>query len=117
GLTIEYASDVMGDAGSCFAAPQSRQFAEERERCFTPDCRKRVSVKEKEGCPAMERFEKIDQFEQGNGYWPLAFPVCFARSSSFRINSMLCSTSFARSSVDADDRLSTPVFDKSGSGL
>ena len=45
------------------------------------------------------------------------FPVRRARRSSFRVKAMLCSTSLARSLVDADDSVPVPVFEKLGSGL
>ena len=45
------------------------------------------------------------------------FPFRRARFSSLRVSSMLCFTSFARSTVDADDRLPVPVLEKLGSGL
>ena len=67
--------------------------------------------------PAMIGAEVVERFSERQGLEAEGFPLCCARCSSFRVNSMLCSTSFARSSVDADDRLPTPVFDKSGSGL
>jgi hypothetical protein len=44
-------------------------------------------------------------------------PLCFNRSIAFRILAVLRASSCARSSVEADDKLPTPVFDKSGSAL
>ena len=44
-------------------------------------------------------------------------PLACARSLSFSINTVLRATSLARSSVEAGDKLPTPVFEKSGSGL
>ena len=48
---------------------------------------------------------------------PEDFPLSRARCSSFRVKSVARSTSFARSSIEADDRLPVPVFEKSGSDL
>ena len=84
---------------------------------FPSDRGKRVAVEEQEGCPAMEGAELLDTFCERQCLGSERFPVFCARASSFRVNSMLCSTSFARSSVDADDRLPVPVVEKLGSGL
>ncbi len=65
----------------------------------------------------MEGFQEVEGVPDGDGLVPLGFPLCRARCSSFRVNSMLRSASFARSSIDADDRLPVPVLDKRGSGL
>jgi hypothetical protein len=75
------------------------------------------AVEEKERSTAMKPAQTIQCFDEGQDLWSERFPVLRARASSFRVNSMLCSTSLARSSVHADDRLPVPVFDKSGSGL
>ena len=44
-------------------------------------------------------------------------PLSFARFLSLSIKAVLRASSCARSSVEADDKLPVPVFDKSGSGL
>ena len=46
-----------------------------------------------------------------------SFPFLLARALSLSINAVLRAASCARSSVEADDKLPTPVFEKSGSGL
>ena len=49
---------------------------------------------------------------------PLPFlPLDAARFLSLAIKAVLRASSCARSSVEADDKLPTPVFEKSGSGL
>jgi hypothetical protein len=65
----------------------------------------------------MEPTKRIQSFGERQDLRAECFPFLRARFSSFRINSVLCSSSLARSSVDADDRLPVPVFEKSGSGL
>ena len=65
----------------------------------------------------MKGAEIVNRFSEGQGLEAEAFLVRCARFSSFRVSSMLCATSFARSSVDVDDKLPIPVFEKLGSGL
>jgi hypothetical protein len=77
----------------------------------------RRSIEEKKRGAAMLLFQVVERVEKSQGERSLRFPAFRARLMRFRVKSMLCSTSFARSPVDADDRLPTPVFDKSGSGL
>ena len=52
---------------------------------------------------------------QGLGVGP--FPAFSDPVMSFRVMSKLSFSSFARSSVEAGDKLPVPVFDKSGSAL
>ena len=59
----------------------------------------------------------VVDFGKGQVLVPDFLPAFRTRCSSFRVSSMLCSTSCARSLVDAGDRLPVPVFEKSGSGL
>ena len=108
-LAIEHAGNVVRH--------RKREVAEQSEREFPPDCGKRVAVEEKKRGLAMKLTETIQRLSESQDLRPDCFPLLRARTSSFRVNSMLCSTSFARSSIDADDRLPVPVFDKSGSGL
>ena len=65
----------------------------------------------------MKMPQLIEEFCQAQRFALDFFPFLRARDSSFRVNAMLCATSFARSLVDADDRVPTPVFEKFGSGL
>src|SRR5712671_1378994 len=75
-----------------------------------------VAIEKQKGRLAMEAAELIEAFCERQDLELEGLPVCRARASSFRVNSMLCSTSFARSSIDADDRLPVPVLEKLGSG-
>lgn len=66
---------------------------------------------------AMKGAELVERFGERQRLAAERFPFRRARRSSFRVNSMLCASSFARSSVDADDSDPVPVFEKFGSGL
>jgi hypothetical protein len=46
-----------------------------------------------------------------------ATPLCFDRAKTLRILAVLRASSCARSAVEGDDKLPTPVFEKLGSGL
>jgi hypothetical protein len=81
------------------------------------DFRKGVAVEEKERGFPVKGAKAIKGLAQRQGLAAERFPLCRARCSSFRVNSMLCATSLARSSVDADDSVPVPVFEKFGSGL
>ena len=61
--------------------------------------------------------EEGERFLQRGFYDPSIVPLSPDCRKAFRILAVLRSTSFARSSVDADDRLPVPVREKSGSGL
>jgi hypothetical protein len=93
------------------------KVAEQRQRQFAPDGGKSISIEEKKGRAAMIRAKLVEDFAQRQDFAAELFPVCCARCRSFRVKAMLCATSFARSSVDADDNEPVPVFEKSGSGL
>jgi hypothetical protein len=72
--------------------------------------------KEKGGAP-MKVPEKIYGFGEGEDLRLLFGPFRCARFLSLAIKAVLRASSCARSSVEADDKLPTPVFEKSGSGL
>jgi hypothetical protein len=107
----------MADDGGDFPFAAGMKVAEQRERKFAPDGGESVSVEEKKRRAAMIGAETVQSFAQRQRFEAEVFLVCCARRSSFRVNSMLCATSFTRSSVDADDSEPVPVFEKSGSGL
>jgi len=107
----------MGNGRRDFTQTASWQFAEQHQRQLTSDCGEGIAVKEKEWSFSVEALQEVERFSEGENRKPPLFPLRFARSSSLRINAVLRSTSFARSSVDADNRLPVPVLDKSGSGL
>ena len=116
-LAVKHAGNVMADHRGNFPFAAGMKVAEQREREFAPDGGKSVSVEEKKRGAAVIGAEAVERFAQRQRFEAELFPVCCARRSSFRVSSMLCATSFARSSVDADDSEPVPVFEKSGSGL
>ena len=107
----------MGYGGADLAFASRHQLAKQSKGEFAPDGGKGITVEEKEWRLAMKTEQAVQGFGESQDLRAESFPFLRARASSFRVNSMLCSTSFARSSIDADDRLPVPVFDKSGSGL
>jgi len=61
--------------------------------------------------------QKIQRFSKRQGLGVGTFPAFSDPVMSFRVISKLSFSSFARSSVEAGDKLPVPVFDKSGSAL
>ena len=61
--------------------------------------------------------EKLYRFGEGEDLGLLFRPVFCARLLSLAIKAVLRASSCARSSIEADDKLPTPVFEKLGSGL
>ncbi len=61
--------------------------------------------------------EKFYCFTEGEDLCLLFCPLASARRLGLSIKAVLRASSCARSSVEADDKLPTPVFEKSGSGL
>jgi hypothetical protein len=73
-----------------------------------------ISVEEKEWGAAMALRRK-SMFPREDLL--LCRPLACARFLSLSIKAVLRASSCARSSIEADDKLPVPVFDKSGSGL
>lgn len=107
----------MTNDGRNFPFAAGMKVAEQREPKFASDSGESISVEEKKRRAAMTGAETVKAFAKRQRFEAELFPVRCARRSSLRVNSMLCATSFARSSVDADDSEPVPVFEKSGSGL
>ena len=61
--------------------------------------------------------QEFYRFGERAGFGLPAAPFRFNRSIALRILAVLRASSCARSLVEADDKLPTPVFEKSGSGL
>jgi hypothetical protein len=78
---------------------------------------KSIAVEEQEWSAAMILSEELYEFAEGEGLLSFAFPLAAARFLSFSTKAVLRASSCARSSIEADDKLPTPVFEKSGSGL
>ena len=93
------------------------QVGEDRGGDLSPNVGKGVAVEEKKGSAAMAVPKECYGFFEGEGGVLLVSPLSCCRSLSLSIKAVLRASSCARSSVEADDKLPTPVFEKSGSGL
>ena len=82
-----------------------------------PNVGKGVAVEEKEGSAAMAVPQERYDFVEGEKGVSLGLPFACCRRLSLSIKAVLRASSCTRSSVEADDKLPAPVFDKSGSGL
>jgi hypothetical protein len=107
----------MGYGGDDFTSAAGGKFSEKRGDDLARDIRKGVAVEEEERSLAVAVPEKLDQLFEGARLTLPFLPFTAARFLSFSISAVLRASSCARSSVEADDRLPTPVIDKSGSGL
>jgi hypothetical protein len=116
-VAVQHAGDVVGDGGGEFAAAHRREFGKNRVADSSADVGKSVAVEKKKWSRPVEMAEGVECLEEGGIGQAEAFPMPLARSSSLRINSVLRRTSLARCSVEADDKLPTPVFEKRGSAL
>ena len=65
----------------------------------------------------MTVIKEVERFEKRQAFLARFFPFNADLLVSFRIMAVLSFSSFARSLVEADDRLPAPVLDKRGSGL
>ncbi len=117
GFVIEHASNAVGHRGHHFAAAGGGEFGEDRSHELASHVGEGVAVEEKERGAAMTMPQEFYGFVEGEDLWLLCFPLAAARFLSLSIKAVLRASSCARSSVEADDKLPTPVFEKSGSGL
>jgi len=78
---------------------------------------RKMIEEEEERCPAMKGAKLVKGFGECQCFEPEIFPPRRARALSFRVNSVPYATPFARSAVEADHKVPTPVFEKLGSGL
>ena len=116
-LTIQNPGDVMRRERCGFAPAASRQVGEQNINQAAANFGKGVPVEEQERRGAMAAEKKIERFEERQRLATALFPLDPDFLVSFRIMAVLSFSSFARSFVEADDRLPTPVLDKRGSGL
>lgn len=114
---VQDARDAVGDGGSYLSAARRREFGKDRGGNLTSDVGEGVAVEEKERGEPVAVAEELYRFVEGEDGAALLLPLSCCRFLSLSIKAVLRSTSFARSSVEADDKLPTPVFDKSGSAL
>jgi len=107
----------MGHRGYHFAPAGGWELGEKRSRDLPSHVGEGVAVEEEEGGAAMAVPQECYGFCEGEDLALLLFPLAAARFLSLAIKAVLRASSCARSSVEADDKLPTPVFEKSGSGL
>jgi hypothetical protein len=114
---IQDARDTVGNGGGDFAKTGVRDVRENSPSNLTAHIGKGIAVEEqKRGAPSAVS-EELYGFVEGEDGAALFFPLSRCRFLSLSIKATLRSTSFARSSVEADDKLPTPVFEKRGLGL
>jgi hypothetical protein len=107
----------VGDGGGDFAAAGRGEVAEQGIANPPAEIRKGVSIEKQERRGFVLAAQEVEGFEERKSGQPDFFPADLARASSLWISAVLRSTSCARSSVEADDSVPTPVFEKLGSGL
>jgi hypothetical protein len=106
----------VGDGGSDLTEPDRREIGKQGGGEAATEVGKRVAVEEEKRRPPMAMPKEIERLLEGvYGRLP-APPFRRDRFVSFRIRSVLRATSFARCSVEADDKLPVPVLEKRGSG-
>ena len=111
------AGDVVGNGRYDFAAATCGQIGKNR-RCDLPaNISKGVAVEKEKGGAAMALPQEFYGFGEGEDLLLLFRPFACGRFLSLSIKAVLRASSCARSSIEADDKLPTPVFEKSGSGL
>ena|SRR2546426_5584071 len=103
--------------GVTFVAARQGQVREEHVNQSAGDFGEGVAVKEKKRRGAMTAKKEVECFEKGQRLVTRFFPFVPDLLMSFLIMAVLRASSFARSAVEADDKLPTPVLDKRGSGL
>jgi hypothetical protein len=107
----------MSHRGHYLASASGRQVSEESRHDLAADVGKSVSVEEKKRGGTMKLAKNFYGFEQGEDLVLFCCPLSCARFLSLSIKAVLRASSCARSSIEADDKLPTPVFEKLGSGL
>jgi hypothetical protein len=107
----------MGHRRHHFALACGWEFSKERSGELASHVGEGVAVKEEEGGAVMTLPQEFYRFFEGEDLALLFFPLAAARFLSLAIKAVLRASSCARSLVEADDKLPTPVFEKSGSGL
>jgi hypothetical protein len=107
----------MGYGGHDFTAATGGQISKKCGHDLPCDIREGVAIEEEERGAAMTVPEEFYEFGEGEDLLLFFFPLASARCLSLAIKAVLRASSCARSSVEADDKLPTPVFEKSGSGL
>jgi hypothetical protein len=117
GVVVEHAGDAMGHRRHHFAPAGGGEVRKDEVNDGSPHVGERVAVEKEEGGAAMTLPQELYGFVEGGDFRLPAPLLCFKRCIALWILAVLRASSCARSSVEADDKLPTPVFEKSGSGL
>lgn len=107
----------MSDGRHDFPTASGGQVGKEGGNDLTSHIGKRVAVEEQERGPLMKPAQELYEFGEGEDLRLLLRPFACTRCLSLSIKAVLRASSCARSLVEADDKLPTPVFEKRGSGL
>ena len=107
----------MGDRRHDFTAAARGQIGEKSCDYLAGNIGKSIAVEEKERRAAMALPQKLYRFGEREDLGLFLDPFCSTRLLSLSIKAVLRTSSLARSSIEVDDKLPTPVFEKSGSGL
>jgi hypothetical protein len=107
----------MRDRRRDFAAAGCRQVSEKRRENLTAYIGEGVAVEEEKRGATVAVPEEFYGFCDGEDSLLFFRLLSCARFLSLSIKAVLRASSCARSSVEADDKLPTPVFEKLGSGL
>jgi hypothetical protein len=100
-----------------FTAAGGGEVGEKRCDNLTAHVGEGVAVEEKERGAAVAVPQEFYGFGEAKDSLLFFGPLSCARFLSLSIKAVLRASSCARSSVEADDKLPTPVFEKLGSGL
>jgi hypothetical protein len=107
----------MGHGGHNFPPAAGGQVGENEVNDGPADVSKSVAVEEEKWSAAVALPQEFYGFGERLDGGLFLLPLCFNRRIALRILAVLRASSCARSSVEADDKLPTPVFEKLGSGL
>jgi hypothetical protein len=116
-LSVENACDIARHGGCNLATTTSREFCEDYVGQGSTNVSKGVAVKEKERGTTVTAAKKFYRLVEGLDLLAPNFPFLSDRRMTLRILAVLRASSRARSLVEADDKVATPVFEKLGSGL
>ncbi len=100
-----------------FTAAGQREFYKNCVNNSAGDFAKSISVEEEKWSGTVTLQKKVQRFAERQGLGVDGFPALPDSLKSFGVISELSFSSFARSSIEAGDKLPVPVFDKSGSAL
>jgi hypothetical protein len=107
----------MGHSGYDLTAATGGDFRKQGGCNLPGHVGKGIAVEEEKRSAAMAMPEEFYGFVEREELPPFLFPLAAARCLSLSIKAVLRASSCARSSIEADDKLPTPVLEKSGSGL